>query len=313
MTPMYGQLSLVSVIIPVFRDADRAIELVRTLQAQQLPSGIRSEILVVDDGSNDGSAKRIKEAVGDDIILHLLPENSGRAMARNAGAHASKGDLLLFMDCDCLPASDNLIAAHLHAWALGVVATIGPVTGNGGGFWHLYQAAASERRAKQHAAGIYFSGSSQNLMVLRTAFEACGGFDSTYRTYGFEDRDLQLGLARSGRIAWAATAGVRHMDDLTLSGVCVKMAEAGGNAAVLFSRRHPEAYRALGYSALDARWHWWLRLPARLFDKLIEPLARGTDRLIASPRLPYWLKSCLVKTLTGLSYLAGTSRITQQP
>lgn len=295
-------------MIPVFNDANRAIQLVRTLSAQRLPPNFDAEIIVVDDGSDDGSPDRIEADVGNDITLLRLPTNSGRAAARNSGASVARGEVLLFMDCDCLPASHDLVAEHLRTWAPGVVATIGPVTGNGNGFWHRYQVAASKRRALQHAAGIYFSGSSQNMMVARTEFEACGGFDRNYFTYGFEDRDLQIRIAKYGRVAWAAEACVRHMDSLALPLVCRKMAEAGGSAALLFSLHHPKAYRALGYARLDVRQHAWLQLPARSLGRIIEPLARYSDHIILSRRVPYKLKTWLVKALIGLSYLVGTSR-----
>lgn len=298
----------VSVVIPAYRDAGRAIELAGVLQAQRLPPDVAMDVVVVDDGSGDGSFARMAAGIGARATVIGLPANGGRAVARNAGAAAARGDLLFFMDCDCLPADDALIAGHLEAWAAGVVATIGPVAGTGEGFWDRYQAAASRRRARQHAAGLECSGSSQNMMVSRAAFEACGGFDPDYRTYGFEDRDLQLRLARLGRIAWAPAAGVRHMDALALPTVCRKMAEAGGDAAVLFSDRHPRAYEALGYAALDARRHRWLVLPARMAGPLLAPLARAGDRLLRIQRMPYWLGAVLVKGLTALGYLYGTAR-----
>lgn len=298
----------VSVVIPAYRDADRAMELVTALQAQRLPPGVAMDLVVVDDGSGDGSFARMAAGIGARAEVVGLAANGGRAVARNSGARIARGDLLFFMDCDCLPVDDALIAGHLQARDAGVVATIGAVAGNGGGFWDRYQAAASRRRARQHAAGLDGSGSSQNMMVSRAAFEACGGFDRAFRTYGFEDRDLLLRLGRLGRIAWAPGAGVRHMDALALPTVCRKMAEAGGDAAVLFSERHPRAYDALGYAALDARRHRWLRLPARLAGPLAQPLARVVDRLLGVASVPYRVKSALVKGLTALAYLHGTAR-----
>jgi glycosyltransferase involved in cell wall biosynthesis len=296
----------VSIVMPVFRDGERAIALVRALAGQVLPPGVACEVVVVDDGSGDGTADRIDAAVGDRITLHRFPANRGRAAARNAGAELARGEVIAFVDCDCLPADAQLIAAHLRGWTADTVASIGPVTGTGHGFWHHYQSDASRRRARQHAAGSAFSGSSQNLMVSRAALRACGGFDESYRTYGFEDRDLQVRLGRLGRIAWADAAVVRHMDELRLALVCRKMREAGGAASALFAARHPEAYRALGYAALDARLHPWLRWPGRVAGAVVPPLSR-LEGVLECRLLPYALRYAFVKALSGGSFLAGTA------
>jgi glycosyltransferase involved in cell wall biosynthesis len=298
----------VSVVIPVFKDADRAIQLVRALQVQRTPSLTRIDIIVVDDGSGDGTADEIARHIGDEVLVLRLPINSGRAIARNTGAAAAGGDFILFMDCDCLPGDGTLIAEHLRSWTSGTVSSIGPVIGKGAGFWNHYQQAASNRRSRQHAAGIYYSGSSQNMMVDRAAFEACGAFDKSYKSYGFEDRDLLIRIATAGPIVWSSKARVWHMDALTLPLVCRKMAEAGGTASWLFSQRHPLAYRALGYEHLDARRHRWLSPFGRLIDRLILPVANRSNWLIESNYLPYLLKSYLVKILVAASYVAGTSR-----
>ncbi len=295
----------VSIVIPVFRDGDRAITLVRALRDLPRDGSEASEIIVVDDGSGDGTAEALSAAVGDITRIVPLPANVGRSMARNAGAGLASGELILFMDCDCLPASPTLLQSHLAAWDDDVAATIGHVVGDGQGFWHRYQAKSSERRRRQHAAGIPYSGSSQNLMVRRSAFQACGGFDAAYRTYGFEDRDLQIRLAGHGEIRWADGATVRHMDRLSLAAVSRKMAEAGGQAADVFRARHPDAYRLLGYGALDAHLRPWLRLPAGLAALLAPAAARGVDILLDRPWLPFSLKSLMVRSITAASYLSG--------
>lgn len=302
----------VSIIIPMYRDAERAIELIRSLKRQELPPGVEVEVIVVDDGSEDGSGELIERAVGDAIMLRRLPCNSGRAVARNSGAAIAQGGVLLFLDCDCLPDGHDFIAAHLRCWLSGVVATTGSVTGRGDGFWHRYQTEASDRRQRQFQQGISFSGSSQNLMVARAVFESCGGFDPAYTTYGFEDRDLLLRLATFGRVAWAE-ARVMHMDALALASVCQKMTEAGGSAADLFARSHPDAYQSLGYARLDARRHFWLVLCARLAGWLIGSAARAVDRILDVDFVPYPIKKMLVKGLTAFSYVAGTARHSVSP
>lgn len=296
-----------SVVIPVFRDAQRAIALVNDLSAGDLESGLLSEIIVVDDGSGDETPSLLQRNLPDSVQLIILPSNRGRSAARNAGATHASGEHILFIDCDCLPLSPQLISSHLSEWDESVSASIGPVLGNGEGFWHRYQEESSERRRRQHAAGIIYSGSSQNMMVRRSAFVECGGFDEAYRTYGFEDRDIQIRLLAHGPIRWAENAKVRHMDSLSLQDVSSKMTAAGGNAAEVFSLRFPEAYRALGYARLDARLHPILQRPSELALRVTPHLARIIDRWLDTRWLPFAARKLMVKTVTALSYLAGSS------
>lgn len=304
-------LRCVSAVVPVYCDVERALSLVDALRRQVLPAGLDLEIIVVDDGSPDGGCERLGAALAGTATLLCMSVNGGRSATRNAGAAAARGQRLLFVDCDCLPSRPDFLSAHLMAWDQRVIASVGPVVGDGTGFWHRYQTAASRRRAHQHRQGMTFSGSSQNMMIDARAFARCGGFDAGFHHYGFEDRDLLLRLGASGTIAWAPDAVVQHMDHLSLELVCRKMAEAGEKSAALFSSRHPDAYKALGYDALDARQHLWMQLPARLLGATTAPLSRWVDRLIAMAFVPYSLKALLVKGLTAMSYLTGTARATR--
>jgi glycosyltransferase involved in cell wall biosynthesis len=297
--------SVVSVVIPVYRDAERARGAVAAILGQALPAGTSLEIVVVDDGSGDGTAEQLARLDEPRMRLRALPHNVGRSAARNAGAMAAQGAALVFMDCDCLPVGDHFIAAHLRALQ-DAVASTGRVTGDGTGFWDRYQREASMRRERQHATGVTYAGSSQNLAVRATAFAAIGGFDTGYRRYGFEDRDLLLRLGKQGRIAWAADAEVRHMDALTLKEVSQKMM-AGEHSSARFAHDHPEAYRALGYAALDARLHGWLRPAGLVAAPIAKAAATSIDRSGALERLPYPAARVLAKTVCAMAYLAGTS------
>jgi len=299
---------LVSVVTPVYRDAERAIALVDALLRQRLPQGTGMEIIVVDDGSGDDTGDRLETSVGGKATVLRLPKNTGRSVARNAGAAMASGEQILFLDCDCMPANDDLIAEHLHAWDKATAATTGPVEGIGRGFWHRYQSSASARRAKQHASGANFAGSSQNLMVSRSGFERCGGFDAAYRAYGFEDRDLLLRMERLGHVGWAPGAIVRHMDAIDLPTVCRKMAEAGRETAPLFRARHLQAYRHLGYAAIDAVLHPWLRVVAIAAGPVALRIAPRLDAWLDRRWLPYPMGSALVKIVGSLCFLYGTSR-----
>lgn len=294
---------IVSVVVPVYRDWQRASSLVTALQSQELPQDITLEIIVVDDGSNDGGSSIIGHAPN--VILLTLPENVGRATARNEGFAKAKGYIVVFMDCDCLPGDTSNLKCHIDIMTHGVVASTGHVSGTGGGFWDRYQQRVSRRRASQHNDGLTWMGSSQNMAVLADAFRAAGGFDTRYRQYGFEDRDLLLRLKCLGNIAWSTGAPIIHTDKLRLENIAQKMAEGALHSAPLFAHNHPDAYQKLGYGRLDARTHHWLRLPARMFGPMAFPLARWLDPHLT--RLPFPLSACFVTMISALAFMHGSA------
>lgn len=296
---------MISVVIPVYRDAMNVLELADALSRQRLPEGCPLEIIIVDDGSGDGTAGVLKEHETGTLRVVSLAKNRGRAEARNAGAEAAHGEFLYFIDCDCRPLAGDWLMAHLQELRRGCIASCGPVTGDGHGFWARYQAEASTRREHQHTRGIVYSGSSQNCAVRSETFQRVGGFDTRYREYGFEDRDLFLRLSRLGEVGWSRDAVVRHLDALTLPTVLAKMRNAGGGSAILFSRDHPDAYRSLGYAAIDSRLHGWLRFVCALFGPLLNA-APAVDSLLGYSWIPYAIRKVIVKLLGALAFCRGS-------
>lgn len=297
----------VSIIIPCYRDAVRVVRLVEILLAQDIPQGHAFSLIIVDDGSDDGSSEHLSGLVCDRVDVQFLPTNVGRARARNRGARHAQAEFLMFLDADCQPSSSTLLADHLRVHGPGVAASTGDVSGTGGGFWDRYQRDASRRRRRQASSDATYAGSSQNMMVLRTAFLACGGFDEAYHAYGFEDRDLLLRLGRLGRVAWATGEGVMHLDEISMGSVSRKMREAALLSAPLFARDHAEAYERLGYGRIDARLHPWLLPIGRMLNYRIQRWANLVDRIIALPYVPYAIKRFLVKATTALSFTCGSS------
>lgn len=293
----------ISVIIPVYRDWQRAMRLVEALERQALSSDTELDLVVVDDGSNDQGSSVL--ATSRRALLVTLPENRGRAAARNAGFQAAKGSLVIFMDCDCLPGDDDYLNAHVRAMSPGAVASIGHVFGVDGGFWDRYQQRASRRRESRYRAGDTWMGTTQNMALQAEAFRIVGGFDERYRQYGFEDRDLLLRLSRIGRIAWSDGAPVRHTDDLHLDTVARKMTEGARYSAPLFAHAHPAAYRSSGYASVDVELHRWLRMPARIVGPLAPRIARWGDPLLHA--LPFRVASLVVSSVSSLAFLHGSA------
>jgi glycosyltransferase involved in cell wall biosynthesis len=102
----------ISIIVPV---RNGAATLARCLTAALASAYPRFEVVVVDDASDDGSGE-IAAALPCRLVR--LPRHAGVSRARNAGARAARGELLFFIDADCLLPPDALAIADA-AWGAG--------------------------------------------------------------------------------------------------------------------------------------------------------------------------------------------------
>ncbi len=86
-----------SVVIPVYNEVDNIAEILKRVQA----TGLASEVIVVDDGSVDGSRDilaKLKRRKGLQVLLH--EHNQGKGAAVRTGIHAAAGDVILIQDAD---------------------------------------------------------------------------------------------------------------------------------------------------------------------------------------------------------------------
>ncbi|NUT95932.1 MAG: glycosyltransferase [Saccharothrix sp.] len=105
----------VSVVMPTF-DKARYLEL--TL-ASYVGQSLRDyELVVVDDGSTDDTARVVREYAKRLPITHVRQENKGRSAARNAGVRAAAGEVVVFSDDDRIVSRD-FVAEHAKAFAAG--------------------------------------------------------------------------------------------------------------------------------------------------------------------------------------------------
>ncbi|WP_459615956.1 undecaprenyl-phosphate 4-deoxy-4-formamido-L-arabinose transferase [Bordetella sp. 2513F-2] len=95
-------IRLVSIVIPVYNEIGNLPQLISRLGAAcaRLPQAY--EIILVDDGSRDGSTELISEAAGQDqhLVGVLLNRNYGQHAAIMAGFQTAKGDLIITLDAD---------------------------------------------------------------------------------------------------------------------------------------------------------------------------------------------------------------------
>jgi glycosyltransferase involved in cell wall biosynthesis len=98
----------VSVIIPNFNRGAMLLEAVESCLAQ---TGVDAEIIVVDDGSTDGSAEAVKHRYPN--ILLIQQQNAGACAARNRGLAAASGQYIKFIDSDDTLAT-NVLAGQIE-------------------------------------------------------------------------------------------------------------------------------------------------------------------------------------------------------
>jgi glycosyltransferase involved in cell wall biosynthesis len=89
---------VISVIVAAFDDCENLLRCLESLRRQtQAPD--QREVIVVDDGSTDGTSEAISERFPE--VRLLRQENAGPDAARNAGVSVARGEILAFIDSDC--------------------------------------------------------------------------------------------------------------------------------------------------------------------------------------------------------------------
>jgi glycosyltransferase involved in cell wall biosynthesis len=91
-----------SILVPCFNENKTITQLLDRVRAVPMPEGVTREIIVVDDGSSDGSGEALKTyaARHDDIQLHISVINLGKGTALRIGIHLATGDIIAIQDAD---------------------------------------------------------------------------------------------------------------------------------------------------------------------------------------------------------------------
>lgn len=89
-----------SVIVPVFNERNTVVEVIRRMRAVCLPGGLDLEIVVVDDGSTDGTRDVLTQLCDSTVRVVYHAGNRGKGAAVRTGLENVTGDLVLIQDAD---------------------------------------------------------------------------------------------------------------------------------------------------------------------------------------------------------------------
>jgi glycosyltransferase involved in cell wall biosynthesis len=188
----------VSVVIPAYNVAGY---LTATLRSLTLQTDQNFEVLIVDDGSTDATAKIAHGFTANYENFHLLRKpNGGLSSARNFGINAAKGDYVALLDGDDLYRPEKIAR---HAAVLDSNPQVGVVYSasqamrdDGGRIWFSLSGKPILRDPLAALLCKNFVGHGSNAMFRRSLVDQVGGFDETLASV--EDLDFWLRIAELG-------------------------------------------------------------------------------------------------------------------
>ncbi len=197
-----------SVVVVTANRAEQTLRCVDSL----LTSDVPLELIVVDNGSVDGTPARLRKTFGEHIVLIESPTNRGAAGGRNLGADVARGTLLVFVDSDNIVAPDLVGRLCRLLEADDTVALAGPLMGYrdapdtvwcAGGQINLWSGRTRYRHAGRPMREVaaandvpYEVGHIPNIFACRRVqFRQIGGFHEPFFIL-FEESDLAERLRR---------------------------------------------------------------------------------------------------------------------
>lgn len=236
----------VSVVCSTYGRAALIPRLIDALDAQTL-SVDQFEVIVVDDGSPDGTSAALEELAGRcavDLRVIRHPTNRGAAAGRNTAWRAARAPVIAFTDDDCSPSPDWLRAGLEALEGAGPGAfVVGPTDPD------PTQLSLLERpfsRSLEVTEPRFFE--TCNVFYWRADLQVAGGLDEAFSTG--EDTDLGLRMIAAGRRAvWEQRALVHHRVRPASFRAHFREARHWADLALVV-KRHPDMRASLAHHRL---------------------------------------------------------------
>ncbi len=209
----------ISIIVLNYNNKNVIERCINTLLAHN--SRYHYEIIVVDNGSKDGSYEMLKEKYNEKIIL-VQNKKNGCSSGRNLGVKHAKGEFICFLDSDQWIVSDYWLDSAIQI--LQKRNAIGAVSWNAGWFApgtttgpivdYLPNRGMSSANVWFRTDIAYLATS--GMLMGKQLFEEIGGFDTYYDPTCYEDTDISLKIRDHGfEIAYCPYMSIMHLPHQT--------------------------------------------------------------------------------------------------
>lgn len=306
----------ISVVIPTYQR--RALVLLTVQSLGALRDAPPFEVVVVVDGSTDGTAPALRSLDTAFPLTVVEQPNRGAASARNAGAGRARGELLLFLDDD-MEADPFLLAEHERSHRSGADVVIGhmplhpdspdTVISRAVGAWARSRRDRLTRSGSEIGVHDLLTG---QISVSAAAFKAVGGFDASFTrdgTFGGEDLDFGLRLIKAGHSVVFNPRAISRQRYVVGARRHLQQCRESGRSDVALIAKHPEHEAELLASS-----HASSSMSRRLWRPLVAtpvlgPLIAGALQMVATllveHQAPPRLSQAVFSRARVVAYLQG--------
>lgn len=232
-----------SIVIPTYNRKPILEKCLRAMEQQNSSEPIEGyEIVVVDDGSTDGTVDWLRTSDEFPHVKLFTQEHKGPSAARNLGVEEAQGDTIIFIDSD-LVVTPVFLQSHAEALTQGYadsgndkLFTYGAVV-NTANFEHP---TSEPYKITDFSAAFFATG---NVAIARHWLLEAGLFDTGFQLYGWEDLELGVRLKNLGLklIKCPEAVGYHWHPAFTLEQIpkLIDQEIQRGRMGVLFYEKHP--------------------------------------------------------------------------
>lgn len=296
-TPLFNSLS---VVIPTFNREKVLSRALKAYLAQSQPHLIH-ELLVVDDGSTDGTEAMVRDfSRRSRFPIHYLRQsNKGPAAARNLGIRQATSSIVLFTDSDIVPRPE-LVEQHMEshrkepearAAVLGYVTWPREIKATPFMRWYGEQGALfgyGRIQGRQEVDFHYFY--TCNLSVKVDFLKSCGQFDEDFKGAAYEDLELGYRLSKHRLRLLYNSAATAYHHQFVLFAEARRKALANSPSAHLFFGKEAGQHLLQTTRQRQSRAGYAIaREIATVAVKLLSPVRRWLDSSLPLPGFVYRL------------------------